>query len=285
MRKIRKRYIALFVLCGLAILLYFPISSYMQTLRIYYKFQSGIAPTTDSIFRDVKSESSYFPNEYNQVSRLFYLCKLWGFVKYNHDHLPLDAGRIDSVLMRAIPRAIHASSKSEYVSMLDSLLFFDETLFTGKNPYPDINDYYLIDNSWMKDTVCLNPELSRKLETIFYTRSGKSNRFVYNKSMVGNIRIENEPQYAVSDYSDQVISLLALFRYWNVINYFWVYKNDADNWDEVLYKSIPRFLDITSKKQYHQEIYRLTNQLKDTHSSYPRPLIRLFSVSIVLILG
>ncbi|MDR0604710.1 MAG: peptidase S41 [Bacteroidales bacterium] len=265
----KKRYIIIPVLCGLVALLYFPISSYIQTLKIYHKFQSGINPVTDPIFNGSKSNLVYTPEEYDQTSRLFYLCKLWGFVKYNHEHLPFSAEKMDSVLIRAIPKVMGALSKNEYVSVLDSLLFFRDTLFSGKNPYPDINDYYLINNDWMNDTVCLNSELKKKLETIFYTHSGKENSFVRNKSMVGNIRLRNEPEYTISDYTDRKLSLLALFRYWNVINYFGVYKNDAENWDEVLYQSISRFLNIESKKQYHQEIYRLTNQLRDTHASYP----------------
>ena len=250
-------------------LAFFPIRSYIQTLRIYYKFQSGINPVSDTIFLGVKSDLFYTPDEYNENSRLFYLCKIWGFIKYFHEHLPFPAKEMDNLLIETIPKIINASTKNEYVSILDSLLFFNDFLFTNKNPYPDISNYYLINNDWMRDTICLNTDLKEKLETIFYSHTGKVSNFVYNKSMVGNIRLKNEPEYVVPDYPDQELSLLALFRYWNVINYFWIYKNDAENWDKVLYESISRFLKIDSKKQYHMEIYRLTNQLRDTHASYP----------------
>ena len=265
-RKLKKRYLIIF---GILFLAFFPIRSYIQTLRIYYKFQSGINPVSDTIFLGVKSDLFYTPDEYNENSRLFYLCKIWGFVKYYHEHLPFPAKEMDSLLLTVIPKIILAPTKNEYVSILDSLLFFNDSLFTNKNPYPEISNYYLINNDWMRDTICLNTDLKEKLETIFYSHTGKVSNFVYNKSMVGNIRLKNEPEYDISYYPDQSLSLLALFRYWNVINYFYVYKNEAYNWEKVLYESIPRFLSISSKKQYHMEIYRLTNRLHETHASLP----------------
>ena len=86
---------------------------------------------------------------------------------------------MDSVLIKAIPKVIYASSKEDYHAILDSCLFFNYSLFTNKNPYPDINDYYLINNDWMRDTICLNPTITEKLETIFYALSGEKNNFVF----------------------------------------------------------------------------------------------------------
>ena len=36
---------------------------------------------------------------------------------------------------------------------------------TGKNPYPNINDYHLINNDWMNDIICFNSEISSKLKS------------------------------------------------------------------------------------------------------------------------
>jgi hypothetical protein len=80
-QRVKKRYIAIFVILGLLALVYFPISSYNKTLRLYYKFHSAINPDTDVIFKGVKSDFFYAPDEYNETSRLFYLCKIWGFVR------------------------------------------------------------------------------------------------------------------------------------------------------------------------------------------------------------
>lgn len=237
-------------------------------LNVYNKFGSKISLFHNPIFTAPQYDMFFLPDEYNETSRLFYLCKVWGFVKYYHESLPLSPCKMENALMEAIPKVVHASSKEEYTAILDSLLFFCDSLFTDENPYPDIHDYYLISNDWMNDTICLVPNITEKLETIFRTHSGKGNHFVENRPS-GNIRLKNEPVYTLSDYPDQTLSLLILFRYWNLINYFYVYKNEAENWDRVLYESIPRFLDIASKKQYHTEIYRLTNQLRDTHTSYP----------------
>ena len=268
-KKVKKRYIFLSILVILIAMVSFPIGSYIHTLKLYYKFHSEIYPNTDSIFKEVKSDLLFVPKKYDETSRLFYLCKIWGFVKYHHEVLPFPAEKMDSVLIQAIPKVINASTKDEFVTLLDSILFFHDSLFTTKNPYPDLTDYSLITNDWMHDTICLNPAITEKLETIFRAHTGKGNDFVFNKSMIGNIRLLNEPEYAISDFPNETLTLLALFRYWNVINYFWIYKNHADNWDQVLYEFIPRFRMVKNKKEYHTNIYRLTNRLRDTHASFP----------------
>ena len=50
-----------------------------------------------------------------------------------------------------------------------------------------------------------------------------------------------------------------------------------ENWDKVLYESIPLFKDASSKEDYHHEIYRLTNRLQDTHTSLPPSIDEIVS--------
>lgn len=261
----KKRYIIIAILVFIAFLLSFPIRDYCHSLRMYYKFHSEISPSSD--FIEEKKQNSYFPIEFNETSRLFYLCKVWGFVKYYEEDVPIH--KVDSVLISLIPRVVNIESKTEYQFELNRLIdILCLSPQTRKGPYPNIEDYALIDNGWMGDTVCLNREIENKLNSLFLHHSGLKSHFVYNKSMVGNIRLSNEPEYP--DFPDETIRLLGLFRYWNLINYFYVHKNHIDdNWDKVLYETIPRFRSAISKKEYHKEVYRLTNYLKDTHTSNP----------------
>lgn len=44
------------------------------------------------------------------------------------------------------------------------------------------------------------------------------------------------------EFPDKEYRLLALFRLWNVVNYFFPYKNlTGSNWNDVLPKYIPQF--------------------------------------------
>lgn len=253
----------------IGVLLIWTASKYIGMLKVYNKFGSNISPKTDQIFIEKKSQNTYFPLEFDETSRLFYLCKVWGFVKYYHENGNGVIPNIDSVLINAIPKAVSANNKTAYTSILESVISSIQlTAPTGNNPYKNIDEYILIDNDWMKDTVCLNSLLTNKIEAIFNSHSGKGNKFVFNKSSRGSVKPENEIEY--KDFPDEYHRLLGLFRYWNFLNYFYVYKNLIDeSWDKVLYDAIPDFRAANDDHKYRSEIYRMTSKLKDSHTALP----------------
>ena len=62
--------------------------------------------------------------------------------------------------------------------------------------------------------------------------------------------------------------LLALFRYWNVINYFFPYKHLIDRpWSTVLTDFIPRFATNTSALDYQMTIAEMVVRMQDSHGS------------------
>ncbi len=264
----RQRKGCIIILIITLLLLIVLIYRYSQSLILYYKFNSEICLQTDTIFRGDKTQNSYMPLEFNETTRLYYLCKIWGFLKYYSEDIYLSSARLDSMLLATIPHVLVSQTKQDYCYILERLISTSQHSEMIKNPYRDLRDYYLIDNNWMNDTINLNADIKNKLELLFSFHSGKDNKFVFNKS-TGNIRIINEIKYPKFPKEENV-RLLGLFHYWNVINYFYVYKNYIDdNWDKVLYESIPRFRNAKTNRNYRMEIYRLTNRLRDTHTSFP----------------
>jgi C-terminal processing protease CtpA/Prc len=60
--------------------------------------------------------------------------------------------------------------------------------------------------------------------------------------------------------------LLALFRFWNVINYFYPYKQLTDKpWGTVLSDFVPRFLDNKSALDYEITVAEMVAHLQDSH--------------------
>ena len=262
---IKKRYVIVVILVALFAI---PTYEYIQSLRLYFKFSSKINPYTDPILKEKSKNETFIPSTFDVNARLFYLCKIWGFIKYYREDMRLSTSQIDSLLLTNISEVIRSDSKIEYHSILERVISFPILpQFEKKNPYPDINDYALINNGWMSDTICLNMSIKKTLEDIFYAHSGRKNRYVFNKS-TGNISFIDKAGHSTIPETDR--RLLGLFDYWNIINYFYVYKNYIDDsWDRVLHESIQRFMLADSPKKYHMEIRRLTNRLKDTHASYP----------------
>lgn len=243
----------------------------IDSFKYHAQFSSTMNPEKDSIYRE-KAQPSYIPVDFNESSGLYYLCKVWGFAKYFHERNEVSRKKpvnADSLLLNAIPMVLKAHSKQAFRSVLSKMIAeFGNGDDKRSNPFPDLKDYSLINNNWFKDTVCLDKQIRAQLEQLFHTHTGRQSDFAYNRNNEGTVRLSNENTY--TSFADEKLRLLGLFRYWNVINFFYPSKNYTDeNWDEVLYTSIPKFRAAKSQVEYRKEIYRLTNKLKDSHTSYP----------------
>jgi hypothetical protein len=72
--------------------------------------------------------------------------------------------------------------------------------------------------------------------------------------------------YADMKFPSLGYRLLALFRYWNVINYFAPYRDLADEpWETMLERYIPRFEANRSAADYQQTIRELVAEIDDSH--------------------
>jgi len=82
--------------------------------------------------------------------------------------------------------------------------------------------------------------------------------------------------YAEMRYPNREYRLLALFRYWNIIRYFFAYRDLMDEpWDEVLTRFIPRFETAKNATEYGLAVAELSTHLHDSHaflSDFPRDL-------------
>ncbi|HJQ22943.1 MAG TPA: S41 family peptidase [Blastocatellia bacterium] len=77
--------------------------------------------------------------------------------------------------------------------------------------------------------------------------------------------LKDEP-YAAMSFPDESYRLLALYRFWNVINYFYPYKHLTDKpWATVLTDFIPRFLENKSALDYQTTVAEMVARLQDTH--------------------
>ncbi|MDM1412117.1 hypothetical protein HX038_15380 [Myroides odoratimimus] len=101
------------------------------------------------------------------------------------------------------------------------------------------------------------------------TEIPKDNYYIDFYPNVGNAVFENEKVYKDISFDDQGYRLLALFRYWNAIEYFYPYKNlIPKNWDDVLKQYIQKLLSSKDELQYKLDLMRLTKELEDGHSFF-----------------
>jgi hypothetical protein len=119
-----------------------------------------------------------------------------------------------------------------------------------KNEGPKQNVKIQPDLSWI-DKKALGPELSSTLLAIKIAKRSDQNFYIALAEGVGNPVFKNEKPYCSMNYADVGIRLLTLFRYWNMVNYYFRYKNlITENWSAVLTQSIPAFVEAKDELSY-----------------------------------
>jgi len=69
-------------------------------------------------------------------------------------------------------------------------------------------------------------------------------------------------------WEDTGYRFLALFRYWNLIEYFFPYKNLIEkSWDGILNEYIPRMIACNDELAYKLTILSLIGEIHDTHAN------------------
>ena len=77
---------------------------------------------------------------------------------------------------------------------------------------------------------------------------------------------QRDKPYADMEFPSVEYRLLALFRYWNVINYFFPYKKlIGDSWETVLPRYIPKFEANKDAVDYQMTVREMVTEMRDSH--------------------
>lgn len=209
------------------------------------------------------------------VSNLAILCKVWGFVKYHH---PAFYGNkyspdADAELFRLMPETVTASKEErndilyKWIAGLGEFTYDREhyARYSGSACRMETDPIWIDNNEELGDT------LSETLCNLRYALRKGANRYVKPLSRaVANPDFHGEDDYSEIDTPDAGYRLLALFRYWNAIEYFYPNKHLTDKeWDGVLTEYIGRFMECGSEG-YHRELAQLVTEINDSHAMiYP----------------
>ena len=75
-----------------------------------------------------------------------------------------------------------------------------------------------------------------------------------------------EDDYSATPYPDRAHRMLALFRLWNVIEYFYPYKGLLDRpWSDTLADFLPRLRDARDATDYALAVAELSTRIQDSH--------------------
>lgn len=200
-----------------------------------------------------------------QKRNLFVLGKVWGFVKYYHPSIAEGKISWDYELFRMLPKINSQNFDGELVQWINKL----GTFKTTTQKLPKESTIKLLPNTkWISDTNLISSDLSSLLQKINRAERSDKNYYIKLHKIVNNPNFTDEKVYSKMEYSDTGVKLLAVFRYWNMIEYFSPNRHLMDeNWDSVLTEFIPRMTATKDQKEYTLTLLELIGKIQDTHAN------------------
>jgi hypothetical protein len=203
------------------------------------------------------------------VQALTALGEVWAFLKYHHPAVTAGKYDWDAELIKEIPGIETAKNKTALQAELERWVDKYPASDTCKKHAPEVNkaDIKLLpDYGDIFAPGFLTSSLQAKLHAIRDNDCIKATHYVYSAPN-GNPDFQNENAYAEMSCPDRNYRLLALFRYWGAIEYFYPYRYlVGEDWKKVLPANIPVFLNAKNADEYMLACRYLVTKIHDSHS-------------------
>lgn len=205
-----------------------------------------------------------------QIDNLAMLGKVWGFLKYHHPRVASGELHWDYELFRVLPDVLEAGDADARNAALAA--WTDEVGVPDScDPCaePPMDPHLMPDLDWIADDRQIGEELSIALQAVRQNRfAANAQFFVSPHAGVGNPSFDNELPYDEFDLPDAGYRLLALYRYWNMVEYWFPYRDlIEDDWDGVLREFVLRLVEAESAEAYRRQLLYLIARLEDTHAN------------------
>lgn len=217
-----------------------------------------------------------FSKSITETQKLVATGKIWGFLKYYHPNVADGSKNWDDQLFQILPKIEEAQSAEAFSLVIENwIVSLGDVKIYKVSELPSKVEYFdkNFDLSWINKNDLFSKSLSKKLKFIEKNRiQGKQYYvdFTHNGGMP--LQFNNEVKYTDFKWTDKNLRLLALFRYWNYVEYFFPYKYQMDeNWDKVLVEMLPRFFAPESEKDFVLAMREISIKLNDTHASTQMP--------------
>lgn len=206
----------------------------------------------------------------SQIENLVTLGKVWGFLKYYDPAVTSGQWQWDYELFRIMPTVLTAPDRDTAnavilnwikklgpVSQCNSC---SRTDTTGLALSPDLG--------WIDSRQQLGDALSAKLREIRTSKRTNGQFYVSLTPGVENPIFQHELAYPEIKFPDSGFQLLALYRFWNVIEYWYPDRQGmGENWDHVLAEFIPKLGLAKDFNSYQLQMMALIAMVHDTHAN------------------
>lgn len=200
------------------------------------------------------------------IKNLEVLGRVWGFLKYYHPQIAKGNYNWDYELFRFLPKYIATENNNERNTlMINWIEALGKVEKCTKCKPTDENALLKPDLKWINNQ---DEALTNKLRHLYNNRSQGQHHYIGMTKGVGNPEFKNERAYSSMSYPDDGFRLLSLYRYWNMINYFFPYKHLMDKeWNTTLSEYIPLFINAKNELEYEIAAIQIIGDIKDTHAN------------------
>lgn len=203
-----------------------------------------------------------------QTTRLAALARVWGLLKYFHPGITGGVIDWDTALTNAIPRVKAAESKA---ALNDELLRLirdagpEPRMPAGVQPnQPEADALF----AWIDDVELLETPTREALKAVRHATVPRTSRYVKPAPGAGNPDFSGETAWQGGALPNEEQRLLALFRLWNMVQYYFPNRDIMDRpWGDVLVEAIPRFIGATDATTYHLIAAETIANIDDSHGA------------------
>ena len=202
-----------------------------------------------------------------QVENLATLGELWGFLKYHHPAITSGARNWDAELFRVLPKVLAARTRNErnaaLLAWIDSLGPLKPCAPCATPPpasamEPDI--------AWLHDRARFGPALSARLLEVYSHRSAPQ-FYVSKVPNIGNPSFDHEPDYNDMQFPDPGYQLLTLFRWWNVLAWWYPDRDLLPGLHATLRRYIRPIALAKDQHEFTLTTIKLIGEAHDSHAN------------------
>jgi C-terminal processing protease CtpA/Prc len=218
---------------------------------------------------DANSGIDTVPVSKSNLKYLALLGELWGFLKYHHPAIANGDYNWDSELFRILPSVIVCDNDKDFSRMMENWVDKLGTNISSEPKKAVLNDSVLVNPEY--GTIFKNKVFSKILVTKLnyikdYCRN-THNFYVGDLVNADHSSFKHERKYDSKSYPDAGQRLLAVYRYWSMIQYFNPNKHLlSKRWDSVLPVFVSEIAQASNAHAYVNTMVKMISCINDSHA-------------------
>lgn len=226
------------------------------------------APAEEDHEFDQGSNIRAFQMNQNKHKALKDLGLIWGFLKYYHPQVAAGNYNWDYSLFRVLPKTLAANNQQQRDQVLTTWI---QSLgaYETQTAVQDLRKEIKLkpDLSWISSSG-FSTALQQELHKISKAERNGNHYYIELANGIGNPIVKHENPYTSIDIKDPGFRILSLYRYWNLIQYYFPYKDlIGKDWEKALDEFIPKMIAADNTKAYTLTILELIGNIHDTHAN------------------